>query len=162
MGTGASSHYLNAELEEVITEVLSMQCETIHIAAVIETGAVRWLFVCLLLLGCGGAPAMVTAEPTRPSPTARMAIASSRSGAAAAPLPMATGIRYGNPASPPPKPEIPPDWVEHRATNPNPTVAYAWVEILLETTGRDIVSVGTPRPTIISRQMSVPLTAMYD
>ena len=75
---------------------------------------------------------------------------------------MATGIRYGNPASPPPKPEIPSDWVEHRATNRNPTVAYAWVEILLETTGRDIASVGTPRPTIISRQMSVPLTAMYD
>jgi hypothetical protein len=75
---------------------------------------------------------------------------------------MATGIRYGNPAALPPKVNIPSDWVEHRAVHPNPSVAYKWANILLEVTGRDVERIGTPRPTIISRQMAVPLTAMYD
>ncbi|HEX4418067.1 MAG TPA: vanadium-dependent haloperoxidase [Kofleriaceae bacterium] len=75
---------------------------------------------------------------------------------------MAQGIAYGDPWVPPPRPTIPPDWIEHRAVQPHPSIAYAWVEILLEATERDIHRVHAPRPTIIARQMVVPLTAMYD
>ncbi len=57
---------------------------------------------------------------------------------------------------------IAPDWVEHRAVHPNPSVAYAWANIVLEATGRDVASSGSPRPTIISRQMAIPFTAMFD
>ena len=80
----------------------------------------------------------------------------------AAPLPPAKDIRVRHPWAPPAKPTIPPDWGEHRAANPAPTIAYTWVNILLEATGRDIARVHAPRPTIISRQMALPLTAMYD
>jgi hypothetical protein len=51
--------------------------------------------------------------------------------------------------------------VEHRAANPSPTAAYRWIDILLEVTGREVDAVGA-RPTIISRQMVIPVTAMYD
>jgi hypothetical protein len=51
--------------------------------------------------------------------------------------------------------------VEHRAPNANATAAYRWVDIMLEVTGRDVDAVGA-RPTIISRQMVIPMTAMYD
>ena len=61
-----------------------------------------------------------------------------------------------------PRPQLPPDWVEHRAVNTTPSIAYTWVNIVLEATARDIDRVHAPRPTIISRQMAVPLTAMYD
>jgi hypothetical protein len=59
-----------------------------------------------------------------------------------------------DPWVPPPRPAIPPDWIEHRAAQPHPSIAYAWVEILLEATERDIQRVHAPRPTIISRQMA--------
>jgi hypothetical protein len=74
----------------------------------------------------------------------------------------ATGIAYADRSARPPRVEIQPEWVEHRAPNPNPSVAYNWVNVLLEATGRDIDRVGVPRPTVISHQMVVPLTAMYD
>lgn len=45
--------------------------------------------------------------------------------------------------------------------HPNPSVAYAWVNIVLEAAGREVEQIGA-RPTIISRQMAVPITAMYD
>ncbi|HEY0194280.1 MAG TPA: vanadium-dependent haloperoxidase [Kofleriaceae bacterium] len=79
----------------------------------------------------------------------------------AAPQP-AKGIPYGNPWAPPARPALPADWIEHAAANPHPSVAYAWVDILLEATEHDIQRVHAPRPTIISRQMAIPLTAMYD
>jgi hypothetical protein len=74
---------------------------------------------------------------------------------------VAAGISYGNPAAPPPKVDIPSDWIEHRTANASPSPAYAWVNIVLEVTGREVDQVGA-RPTIISRQMAVPITAMYD
>src|SRR5262245_36500500 len=51
--------------------------------------------------------------------------------------------------------------VEHRAANPHATVAYRWIDIMLEATGREVDRVGA-RPTIISRQMAIAVTAMYD
>ncbi len=42
-----------------------------------------------------------------------------------------------------------------------PTVAYQWLDILLEASGRDAVRYA-PRPTILSRTMAVVLTGMYD
>jgi hypothetical protein len=44
---------------------------------------------------------------------------------------------------------------------PQATVAYRWLDILQETTAREVEKVGA-RPTIISRQMAIPMTAMYD
>jgi len=54
-----------------------------------------------------------------------------------------------------------PQEVEHRAPNPAPTAAYQWIDIMLEVTGREVDRVGA-RPTIISRQMAIAVTAMYD
>ncbi|HWB76880.1 MAG TPA: vanadium-dependent haloperoxidase [Nannocystaceae bacterium] len=51
--------------------------------------------------------------------------------------------------------------IEHRAKPSAPTAAYRWVDIMLEVTGREVDKVGA-RPTIISRQMAIPMTAMYD
>lgn len=45
--------------------------------------------------------------------------------------------------------------------HPDATVAYRWLDILQEVTARDVDKVGA-RPTIISRQMAIPMTAMYD
>jgi len=42
-----------------------------------------------------------------------------------------------------------------------PTVAYQWLDVLLEASGRDAVRFN-PRPTILSRTMAIVLTAMYD
>ncbi len=42
-----------------------------------------------------------------------------------------------------------------------PTVAYQWLELLLEASGRDAVR-NQPRPTIFSRTDAIVLTAMYD
>ena len=42
-----------------------------------------------------------------------------------------------------------------------PTAAYQWLEIVLEASAREVDRVGA-RPTILSRQMAIPLTAMYD
>jgi hypothetical protein len=51
--------------------------------------------------------------------------------------------------------------IEHRAPNPAPTAAYRWIDIMLEATGREVDRIGA-RPTIISRQMAIAVTAMYD
>ncbi len=51
--------------------------------------------------------------------------------------------------------------IEHRAPNPNPSAAYRWVDIMLEVAGNDVERFGA-RPTIISRQMAIPMTAMFD
>ncbi|HUS66880.1 MAG TPA: vanadium-dependent haloperoxidase [Kofleriaceae bacterium] len=54
-----------------------------------------------------------------------------------------------------------PALVVHRAPNPEATIAYRWIDIMLEVTGREVDHVGA-RPTIISRQMAIAVTAMYD
>ena len=51
--------------------------------------------------------------------------------------------------------------VQHRASNPNATAAYKWVDIMLEVTGNEVEKIGA-RPPIIARQMAIPMTAMYD
>ena len=116
----------------------------------------RFSFVSVLAAGCG-APAQVSVTPTA-TPSASAAALASRP---ASTPPLATGINYGNPAKPTTKVDIPADWIEHRAVHANPSAAYAWVNIVLEATGREVDSVGA-RPTIISRQMAIPVTAMYD
>jgi hypothetical protein len=45
--------------------------------------------------------------------------------------------------------------------HPTATAAYRWIDILQETTAREVERVGA-RPTIISRQMAIPVTAMFD
>lgn len=52
-------------------------------------------------------------------------------------------------------------WVIHQAANPNPNAAYKWTMILQEASGRSVDRVGA-RPTIISRDMAIAMTAMYD
>jgi hypothetical protein len=52
-------------------------------------------------------------------------------------------------------------WILHQAGHPKPNAAYAWMHILQEASGRSVDRVGA-RPTIISREMSIVLTAMYD
>lgn len=42
-----------------------------------------------------------------------------------------------------------------------PTAAYKWLDIMLEATAREVDRIGA-RPTIISRQMAVVVTSMYD
>ncbi len=42
-----------------------------------------------------------------------------------------------------------------------PSAASRWLEIMLETAARDVERVGA-RPTILSRQMVIPVTAMFD
>src|SRR2546428_7249409 len=57
--------------------------------------------------------------------------------------------------------QTPPPAVVHRAAPDRPTVAYKWLEALLEASGRDVDRHGA-RPTILSRTMAVVLTSMYD
>jgi hypothetical protein len=42
-----------------------------------------------------------------------------------------------------------------------PSAAYRWLEVVLEASAREVDRIGA-RPTILSRQMAIPLTAMYD
>lgn len=41
------------------------------------------------------------------------------------------------------------------------SAAHRWLKVMLEAAARDVESVGA-RPTILSRQMAIPLTAMFD
>jgi hypothetical protein len=43
----------------------------------------------------------------------------------------------------------------------SPTAAYRWVDVLLEAAADDVERVGA-RPTVLSRQMAIPLTAAFD
>jgi hypothetical protein len=52
-------------------------------------------------------------------------------------------------------------WVMHQAPNASPNGAYKWMEIALEATARDVEKIGA-RPPIISREVSMYVTAMYD
>jgi uncharacterized protein DUF6851/vanadium-dependent haloperoxidase-like protein len=51
----------------------------------------------------------------------------------------------------------------HRMPSPDfkPTVAYQWLEVLLEASGRDAIR-NSPRPTILSRTMAIVLASMYE
>src|SRR5260221_11637209 len=120
-------------------------------------------FFCLLSsLACScGAPARVAEPAPCPKEPGAGAVASAPELAASTGIKKAADIEYGNPAARPPEAKIPPDWIEHRVANPNPSPAYAWLEIVLEVTGREVEKIGA-RPTVISRQMAIPMTAMYD
>jgi len=65
-----------------------------------------------------------------------------------------------HPDDPAPQPQGSP-WIIHQAPNPNPTAAYRWLLIMQEAAGRSVDRVGA-RPTIISREMHIAVTAMYD
>jgi hypothetical protein len=52
-------------------------------------------------------------------------------------------------------------WILHQASHPNPSKAYHWMHVMQEASGRSVDRVGA-RPTIISREMHVVVTAMYD
>ncbi|HLG43187.1 MAG TPA: vanadium-dependent haloperoxidase [Planctomycetota bacterium] len=52
-------------------------------------------------------------------------------------------------------------WIIHQASNPSPNAAYRWMHIMQEASGRSVDRFGA-RPTIISREMHIVLTAMYD
>jgi hypothetical protein len=105
----------------------------------------------------------VTEPVSAPAPAETPAAGGPVSGAraAAAVESTATDIKYGNPAALPPRATIPSDWIEHRTANPRPSPAYAWVDVVLEVTGREVEKIGA-RPTVISRQMAIPITAMFD
>jgi hypothetical protein len=49
----------------------------------------------------------------------------------------------------------------HQAAHPCPNAAYKWMHVLQEASGRSVDRVGA-RPTIISREMLIAMTAMYD
>ncbi len=51
--------------------------------------------------------------------------------------------------------------VQSAGENPSHSAAYQWLAIMLETAARDVERIGA-RPTILSRQMAIPITAMYD
>lgn len=51
--------------------------------------------------------------------------------------------------------------VVHRSAPSNPSVAYQWLEIILEASARD-VDRNRARPTVLSRTMAIVLTSMYD
>ena len=45
--------------------------------------------------------------------------------------------------------------------NQTRTAAFQWLSIMLEAAARDVERVGA-QPTILSRQMAIPVTAMFD
>ncbi len=52
-------------------------------------------------------------------------------------------------------------WVVHQAASANPSKAYHWMHVMQEASARSVEHVGA-RPTIISREMHIVVTAMYD
>ena len=52
-------------------------------------------------------------------------------------------------------------WVIHQSPATKPSKAYVWMHIMQEASGRSVDRVGA-RPTIISREMHVVVTSMYD
>jgi hypothetical protein len=50
---------------------------------------------------------------------------------------------------------------EQKTSDQAVSAAYQWVEIMLEAAARDVERIGA-RPTILSRQMAIPVTAMFD
>ncbi len=54
-----------------------------------------------------------------------------------------------------------PGWIVHQAPHPGANAAYRWMHVMQEASGRSVDRVGA-RPTIISREMHIVVTAMYD
>jgi len=54
-----------------------------------------------------------------------------------------------------------PTWIDHQGAHAHPTAAYRWLDIVLEASARSVDRV-SPRPTILSREMAIATTAMYD
>jgi len=52
-------------------------------------------------------------------------------------------------------------WIIHQAPHAKPSAAYRWMHIMQEASGRSVDRFGA-RPTIISREMHIVMTAMYD
>jgi hypothetical protein len=52
-------------------------------------------------------------------------------------------------------------WILHQAPYSEASAAYKWMMIMQEASGRSVDRIGA-RPTIISREMHVAMTAMYD
>lgn len=50
---------------------------------------------------------------------------------------------------------------ENDASPKERSAAYQWLDIMLEVAARDVERIGA-RPTILSRQMAIPVTAMFD
>lgn len=50
---------------------------------------------------------------------------------------------------------------KQRSQDHSPSAAYQWLEVMLEAAARDVERIGA-QPTILSRQMAIPVTAMYD
>jgi uncharacterized protein DUF6851/vanadium-dependent haloperoxidase-like protein len=57
--------------------------------------------------------------------------------------------------------DLQPGWILHQAPNPTPSAAYRWMHVMQEASGRAVDRIGA-RPTIISREMAIVATAMYD
>jgi len=53
------------------------------------------------------------------------------------------------------------DWPVHARPHTAPSAAYRWLDIILEASARRVDRVGA-KPTIISREMVIPCTAMFD
>lgn len=56
---------------------------------------------------------------------------------------------------------VPADYLPHAAPHPQPSAAYRWIDIIQEIAARRVDRVGA-RPTVISREMAIAVTAMYD
>ncbi len=52
-------------------------------------------------------------------------------------------------------------WPIHATAHPNPSAAYTWMNVILETSARRVGRVGA-RPTIIAREMMIATTGMFD
>ncbi len=52
-------------------------------------------------------------------------------------------------------------WTIHQAPHPDANAAYRWMHLMQEASGRSVDRIGA-RPTIISREMHIAVTAMYD
>lgn len=52
-------------------------------------------------------------------------------------------------------------WIIHQTSHSSPSAAYRWMHVMQEASGRSVDRVGA-RPTIISREMHIVVTAMYD
>lgn len=53
------------------------------------------------------------------------------------------------------------EWPVHARPADDPTVAYAWLEAILEISARRVDRIGA-KPTTIAREMMIPMTAMFD
>jgi len=56
---------------------------------------------------------------------------------------------------------IPAGFFLHAAPHPHATAAYRWIEVIQEVAARRVDRIGA-RPTVISREMAISVTAMYD